>query len=308
MIMLAVVLWPAWGGMAQNTTPEASAIEQSRLFQGQTGLRPETDSSLYEMEAAPSTEGDPDLGAQQILKRKEEYDPFLFTASSQIYYTNNVALVKNGTQSDGYFVNGAALQWKPQIYQGLYGIAGVKQNFYRYMEFDGLDFDSLDTGAGLQYFWQDLGGVSTSARYNYNRLTEATLGREIFRNHQFIIDADKTFAFSRNFFAFANASATFSLSDPYDAQRWDYALLGGLYGKITRHWDAQLNYRIALYDYFTEGRDDLNQSVGVSTSYSLAEWASVGASSSFTLNNSTQPVFDYNAVNVGGGVYVNLKF
>jgi len=307
-LVICGMLTPAWDLSAQTPPTDQSSIEQSRLYINRPDLRPDPDASLYTTEKAPSTEGDPDLGAQQILKRKDDYDPFLVTASSQAIYTDNVALVKNGRQDDTYLVNGVAAQWKPKITNELYGIMGVKQTFYRYMEFDALDFDSLDAGAGMQYYWKDLGGISTTARYNYNRLTRATLDKEFFRNHQFILDLDKTFALSRNLFTFVNAEATFSLSDPYEAQRWDYALLGGIFGHITRRWDAQLTYRIALYDYFAPGRDDLNQSVGLSTGYNFADWIAVGASTNFTFNNSNQPVFDYDSVNAGGGVYLNLKF
>lgn len=308
LLVLPLVLNFGCPGRVSAQSSSQAAIEQSRLFQSQPNLRPDIETTPYETEQAPATEGDPDLGAQQIMKRRQDYDPFSFTAVSQIFFTDNVALVKKGTQSDTYFVNGVGAQWKPKITEDFYGIVGVKQSFYRYAEFDDLDFDSLDLGGGVQYFLRDAGGITTSARYNYNRLTQATLDKEIFRNHQFILDAEKIFPLSRNLFAFVNASATISLSDPYESQRWDYALLGGLYGKITRHWDAQVNYRVALYDYFADGRDDLNQSVGLNTSYSLAEWAALGASTSFSFNNSTQPVFDYDAINAGGGVYLNLKF
>jgi len=307
-LLLSWVLNPLGDVSAQTPPADQASIEQSRLYINRPDLRPDPDTSLYTTEAAPATEGDPDLGAQQILKRKDDYDPFLVTASSQAIYTDNVALVKKGRQDDTYLVNGVAAQWKPKITNELYGIMGVKQTFYRYLVFDALDFDSLDAGAGMQYYWKDLGGISTTARYNYNRLTRATLDKEFFRNHQFILDLDKSFALSRNLFTFVNAEATFSLSDPYEAQRWDYALLGGIFGHITRRWDAQLTYRIALYDYFAPGRDDLNQSVGLSTGYNFTDWIGVGASANFTFNNSTQPVFDYDSVNAGGGVYLNVKF
>ncbi|MDX6766205.1 MAG: hypothetical protein SFU85_05400 [Candidatus Methylacidiphilales bacterium] len=304
----AAICFPGGGLSAQTSSSGQASIEQSRLFQNQPTLRSEESQPAAEGEKAPATEGDPDLGAQLLLKRNNEYDAFKITASSQVLFTDNVALVKKGAESDAYMVHSAGVQWKPKITETLYAVAGVRQGFFRYDEFDALDFDSLDAGAGLENTWQDLGGVTTSATYNYNRLTEATLGREFFRNHQFIFSADKSFTLSRNLFLFTNASATISLSDPYDSQRWDYALVGGLYGRITRHWDAQLTYRVALFDYSAQDRTDFNQNVGLNTSYNLAEWAAVGASTNFTFNNSSEPVFDYESINAGGGVYLNVKF
>jgi hypothetical protein len=294
--------------VAQNNTAVDAAIEQNRLFQSTPGLRqPEYEGSA-KGETAPATEGDPDLGMQQILKRNEKYQPFRVSGSTELSYTDNVGLVKKGAQGDAYFVGSVEAAWVPKITESFYAEASVRQQFFRYDKFDGLDFDSLNLGAGLTYYWKDLANMASTVRYNYNRLTDGDEGKEFFRNHQLSAGLNKTFAHTRNLFTFVDATAQFSLSDPYDAQRWEYALTGGVFGRIARHWDAQASYRIALYDYFSEGRDDLNQGINLQTGYHFCPWATVGALTTFTFNNSTQPAFDYEAINTGGGVYLNVKF
>lgn len=285
-----------------------SAIEQSRLFQSTPGLREEPAYPGYESQTAPSTPGDPDLGVQQILKRKETYQPFRLQGSVEGFFTNNVALVKDGRQSDAYLVGTVGASWVPKINELFYGEISATQQFFRYDEFRALDFDSLNLGGGLTHYWSALAHLATTARYNYNRLTDTDRGKEFFRNHQASLSVSKTFAHTRNLFTFVDGTALFSFSDPYASQRWEYALSGGIFGRITRAWDAQASYRIALYDYFTDGRDDLNQSINLQTSYHFTKWARIGATTTFTFNNSTQPIFDYDAINTGGGLYLNLKF
>lgn len=304
-LILAAVVTPeaAWS----QTAGADAAIEQSRLFQATTGLR-EPGYENYETEAAPATPGDPDLGVQQILRRKDDYDPFRIYGSTELFFTDNVGLVKDGAQDDAYFVGQVGATWAPRITPTLFGQVNVGQQFFRYDEFDGLDFDSLNVGAGLLKYWPEAGGVSTGLRYNYNRLTDAERGKEFFRNHQAILTVGKTFAHTRNLFTFIDGTATFSFSDPYDAQRWEYGASGGVFGRITRAWDAQASYRIALNDYFAEGRDDLNQSIVLQTGYNFGEFVRLGAQTSFNFNNSTQPVFDYESIGTGGGLYLNVKF
>jgi hypothetical protein len=303
-----LALLPGRDAGAQNANAAQSAIEQNRLFQTSPGLREQPAYEGYETEVAPVTPGDPDLGLQQILKRKETYQPFRVSGSVEGYFTDNVALVKNGTQDDAYLVGTVGAAWVPKINDSFYGEVSATQQFFRYDEFDALDFDSLNLGAGLTHYWPQLANIATTVRYNYNRLTDADEGKEFFRNHQASAGVSKTFAHTRNLFTFIDGSAVLSFSDPYASQRWEYALKGGIFGRITRAWDAQASYRIALYDYFSEGRDDLNQSLNLQTSYHFTPWARVGATTTFSFNNSTQPVFDYAAINTGGGVYLNLKF
>jgi len=306
--VLFFALIPARDAGAQQTDAAQAAIEQNRLFQTTPGLRDEPQYEGYDAEAAPATPGDPDLGVQQILKRKDSYQPFRVMGSLEAFYTNNVALVKNGTEDDAYMVGTVGAAWVPKINDRFYGELSATQQFFRYDTFDSLDFDSLNLGGGLTHYWPQIGNIATTARYNYNRLTDADRGKEFFRNHQASLNAAKTFAHTRNLFTFVDATALFSFSDPYASQRWEYSASGGVFGRITRAWDAQASYRLALYDYFAEGRDDLNQSLNLQTSYHFTKWARIGATTTFSFNNSTQPVFDYDAINTGGGVYLNLKF
>lgn len=303
-----LTLLPGRDAAAQTPDAAQAAIEQNRLFQTSPGLREDPLYSGYETEPAPATPGDPDLGVQKLLKRKDVYQPFRVHGSVEAFATNNVALVKNGARSDAYLTGSVGAAWVPKINDQFYGELSATQQFFRYDEFDTLDFDSLNLGGGLTHYWPQAGGIGTTVRYTYNRLTDADRGREFFRNHQASLTLSKTFAHTRNLFTFVDGTALFSFSDPYASQRWEYSASGGVFGRITRAWDAQASYRIALYDYFAEGRDDLNQSLNLQTSWHFTKWARIGATTTFTFNHSTQPVFDYDTVNTGGGLYLNLKF
>src|SRR3954467_14423396 len=52
---------------------------------------------------AVGTENDADVGEQEILKRVERYEPFSVSIATPFSYTSNVALVRNGEQSDVIF-------------------------------------------------------------------------------------------------------------------------------------------------------------------------------------------------------------
>src|SRR5436190_23883999 len=70
---------------------------------------------------AVESENDADIGEQEILKRIERYEPFTVSVATPIYYTSNVALVRNGEQSDVVFAPAAGVTYAPRITQTLYG-------------------------------------------------------------------------------------------------------------------------------------------------------------------------------------------
>src|SRR5437763_5439040 len=70
---------------------------------------------------AVESENDADIGEQEILKRVERYEPFSVSLAAPFYYTSNVALVRNGEQSDVVFAPAAGVTYAPRITQTLYG-------------------------------------------------------------------------------------------------------------------------------------------------------------------------------------------
>ena len=83
--------------------------------------------SPAELEYAPHSENDADLGTQRILQEIEEYKAWTVQLGLPIYYTSNVALVRNGEQSDAVFSPGMGVTYQPRITKTLYAEFSLQQ-------------------------------------------------------------------------------------------------------------------------------------------------------------------------------------
>jgi hypothetical protein len=94
-------------GMAQT-----SQVDRAQLFRANAPLGPLVPAALSpaELEYAPHSENDADLGTQRILQEIEEYKAWTVQLGLPIYYTSNVALVRNGEQSDAVFSPGMGVR------------------------------------------------------------------------------------------------------------------------------------------------------------------------------------------------------
>ena len=133
-------------GFSQQSFSQVVQADQRELIRSQapSPFGPNISPGGVEGGHAVSTPNDSDLGEQQILKRVEEYEPFTFSFGVPFYWTSNVALTRSGEQADFVVAPAAALFYEPRISQNLYGFAGVRQQFFYYDDFDGLDFGSFD--------------------------------------------------------------------------------------------------------------------------------------------------------------------
>lgn len=256
---------------------------------------------------APSSPGDPDLGEQVILKRREKVRPFTVSADVSGFYTSNAALTDTFEVDDFFLAAQAAVSYQPRLTPSLFGEITVRQGFFRYAEFDELDFDSLNIGGGLTYVMKPLWNTALSVRYNYNRLTDASEHDEFFRNHTVTVSLLKTFELSKAHYVYAGASSLFAWSDPKPVERDEYGLFAGYRVNLTRALAADAYYRFAFFDY-AGGRDDWNQTLAVALRCNLTRALSIAASVSLGFNNSNRNVFDYEVFNGGFGVAASVSF
>lgn len=268
-------------------------------------LRP-GESSLEQAPWSPRTE---DIGEQLILKEMEKYQIFTAFADASYYTTDNVALTSRGELDDQYFVGQIGLSAQPKLGKSLFGEVTIRQQFFRYNEFDSLDFDGLDAGAGLTYITEKLTGVAFFTRYNYKRLTDAEENNEFFTSHTWKFGVQKPFILSRAHFFYVALSSEFALAtEPEFSRRNQYSFDAGYYVNLTRSISAQLYYRGSYYDYYESDRGDWNHIAGISAEYNVTDWLSVNIFGTYSFNRSNIPVFDYDAGNAGGGLALRLKF
>lgn len=255
--------------------------------------------------------GSPDdaFGAQQILKRERREQPFSAYTEIAGFVTNNVALSRKDPQQDTFLVATFGLGYQKSLAQNLQFDVAARGAVFRYQEYSTLDFNSIDTGAGLTWTPPQLGGVALYARYNYTNLVSRQSGDTFFENHTLTLGGQKAWSFSRAHGAFVGAAAQWGFADPELAQRDEYSLYAGYQLQATRHLQASLFYRYGWYVYREEGdRRDHNNSLSLNLRYEFNPYLSVSASSFLGLNSSNQEVFDYDVWNNGLSLGVSLKF
>jgi hypothetical protein len=291
--------------------PVQTQIEQARRFDQQVApiRATESGSSLGALEeTAPSSPGDSDLGTQAILRNQFAPQRWLVFGEIAGYYTNNVALTRRSTFDDYFMVATFGASYRPKITEQLEAEITARGSQFRYREYDQLNFTSLDFGGGLSYRVPQLGGVTLFARYNFNDLISEESGDEFFQNHTITTGAQKIFPLARAHAIVLGAAAQWGFADPEEAERDEYSIYAGYHVELTRSFHADLFYRAAYYRYSAADRDDVNQNVSASVRYRLTDWASVNASASFGFNRSSEEVFDYDVINSGGGLAVDVRF
>jgi hypothetical protein len=269
-------------------------------------------------ELAPKMEGDAEYGVQRILYRRSNWEPFSVNFDIGGNYTNNVALVDRGKLDDFFLRSSVHASYTPQIKGGLFFSASVGEETYRYAEADFFDFDLLSFDAGLLYatpqqgtvFDPIFGDLLTYLRYSFYRISEPWhWGDDIFDNHSIVAGFQKTWRISRGHQAYFGVNADWSVDASDQAPRRDeYSAFVGYRIKWTADLESNVMYRAALYDYELFGRSDFNQVVGLGLTYRFTDWLSANASFSAIFNNSDRNVFDYDAINTGVMLALQVKW
>jgi hypothetical protein len=280
----------------QRFRPDGAAVEEAR-----------EGSAAAPADLAPPSPGDPDLGQQVILKRREKTTPFSAFANVTGFYTNNAALTNAAQVDDFFFVGEVGVSYQPRITRDLVAEITVREAAFRYAKFDELDFESLNLGAGLTYVVRPLGGIALTARYNYNRLTDGSDHDEFFNNQTITVGLLKSFEFSKAHYVYVGYSSIFGFSDPVAPERNEHGIFAGYHASLTRSISSELFYRVALFDYH-EGREDWNQTLAISLKWDVTRWFNVAATASGGFNNSNRDVFDYDVFNTGLSLTGTLTF
>ncbi len=257
---------------------------------------------------APPSAGDDAMGQQIILKRKAEYQPFTAFGNLGWNWTSNVALTKNNPQDDNYFLTTTGVSYQPIILPNLLGEVTAMYQWFRYDRFTDMNFDSFNTGAGLTYVIPELDQLAISARYNYNRLTNADARGEYYRNNSITLGLFKMFPLARAHYIYAAYSSQFGFSDPKVYQRDYHSLVSGYYLDITSKWSFEGGVRISYVPYAENGREDYNESVTLVIGYKPKPWININFTALAALNQSNQSVFEYNMVNLSPNINIKIKF
>jgi hypothetical protein len=291
---------------AQSSNP---AVEQSRQFE--RSAPPIAGSVTPDGTALPGAENsaseDESFGAQQILKAQEKIPDLTVSAGSSTFYTNNVALTRRNTVSDGFWVGNAGLSWTPQINPQLQFQAGGGGSVFRYFDTTALDFENLGAGFGLLWTPPNFWGIGILGRYDFTELLDRD-GNEILEDHEFSVALQKLLVLGRSHALTFGIIGSAGISDPFSEQRDQVGFAVGYHLQLTRQLGSDLGYRHSWFFYDDGGRTDLNQVFSLGLHYFVKPWASVDALLSGAVNTSNHSAFRYSALSSGGGLGLTIRF
>ncbi len=289
--------------LAQNSP----AIEQARLFQKPSGIT-NTSVTADGMAIGDANPSDDDsFGDQMILKSQPRPKTIVLSADASVFYTNNVALTNRAKIDDEFIVAHVGGGWTPHVARNLDAQFGVSVSTFRYNHTSSLDFTNLGFGAGLYWSPENFHGIGLFARYDFIELLNRH-GREILRDHEFTVGAQKVIALGRSHAITLGATGMAGISTPRSAQRDQAGLFVGYQLQVTRNLDTELLYRPAVHFYNSNGRVDLNQVVSWNFRYRFSSWAEANAFFSYGDNRSDRSVFDYNVFTAGAGIGFTGRF
>ena len=292
---------------AQNAN---TAVQQVQIFTTRTDPnRPaeERIGTVPEPLTGEEAAADADLGEQWMLKPNAPVQPWSAHASVSGFYTTNAALASRGEQSDRFLVGEFGLGYARPFARDWAFAANVQQSFFRYDDFTALDFDSLGANAGVSYQARQLADILFSLQYGINRLTRATYEDQLFLGNTVALNATKLIKLTTADTVEFTGGLGYTFADPDELERAEFRLSVGYALRITRALTATAVARAELFEY-SNGRQDLLQSVALGARYNFTKWISAGAAASVANNISNRNEFDYGVFNGGLTVSAHVQF
>jgi hypothetical protein len=310
-LRLAAVLLAALSIVAPIYAQQVSVQDRAQLLRPPrtAPADPYSEENGVDNGRAAESENDADIGEQEILKRVERYEPFSVSFAAPFYYTSNVALVRNGEQSDAVFSPAAGVTYAPRLTQTLYGSFTIQRQEFYYDKFPALDFGSFDFRAGLTWILPKAHNLMLRGEYDYNRLTFSNSFNDFFTNHSIFLNAELPFRFGRAQQVSIGVDTNLSLSaSPSAPQRHEFDAYVGYAVSLTRSLTLGAVGRVFVRDYESVNRTDVSEVLALTANYRITKQFSAGAATTFAWSKSNKSVFDYDVANFGGALSLTFKF
>jgi hypothetical protein len=295
LFLAALVLWVN-AAQGQDTRADAAA---------------RTAAALERTQAATEVEAQ----AEADLGRLEPFGPrpgllgaYLF-GNASLFYTSNPSLSNGGGRGDMYFAGGGGAGIRPNVIGGLYLDGHVSDQVFQYATFSSLSFNYFNAGGGLDYVFQNLGQLTASVRYEYQRFLDSDTLDEFYVNNALTVTLYKAFQINNAMSVQTGWLGSFALdAQPSSDRRHEYDFWLGWRWQILTPLELQTYYILSLFHYPQDSRFDVTHNVGAALTFSLTRWARLSAATNFGANNSTDSFFDYTVVNLGGTFSLDLRF
>ena len=307
-VYLALTLLLSTPGVAPGQQA-VSSITQSRLFTNPSapGTTVDANGTALPEEESPSSTGDDSFGAQIILKNQERRRSFGVFADFSVFHTNNVDLTPRRTRSDSFLAANIGTTWRPALSRELLAEVLVGSSLFRYNRAGELDFQKLYAGVGLSWLVPQTQGIIAFGRYDFIEVLDSG-NNELLQDHGFSMGVQKIFVFGRSHSLTTGLTGTTGLTTPRSQERDQAALFAAYHLKITRSFEADVLYRYAAQFYAEGDRMDHNQTLSLALGFVPNRWLRVVGSISAARNDSTQSPFDYEVLNFGGGLRLEIAF
>ena len=300
-----------WAPMTGVRAQEVSVQDRAQLLRPPPSSTsdPYSEENGAEGGRAVESPNDADIGEQEILKRIERYQPFTASVATPFYYTSNVALTRNGEQSDVLFAPAVGVTYAPRLTRTLYASFSLQRQEFYYNKFSGLDFGSFDFHAGLSWILPRAHNLILRGEYNYNRLTFSNSFNDFFTNHSLFLSAELPFRIGRAQQISIGADTNVSLSaSPSPPRRHEFDFYVGYAVSLTRSLSLGAVGRAFVRDYQSIDRSDVSEVFALTANYRINKHFSASAATTLASSQSSKSVFDYGVANIGGSLSFTFKF
>ena len=305
----ASLLWPG-GVAAQTVSTGNTAVQQVQIFNQQNGATRPVEERLG-VPADPLTgeeaAADADIGEQWLFKPNPPVNPWSAHADLSAFYTTNAGLASRGEQSDRFLVADFGVGYARPFAPDWAFAASLQQGFFRYDEFNALDFDSLAANVGVSYQARQLADILFTLHYNFSRLTRATFEEQLFLGNSIGLTATKLVRITTADTVEFSGGVAYTFADPDELERAEFRGSIGYALRITRALTATAVARSELFQY-KHGRQDFLQSIALGARYDFNKWISASLAASLANNSSNRNVFDYGVFNGGLTASAHVQF
>ena len=232
------------------------AQAQATGRQGRADTAARTTSVLQRTQAATATSSQYSLQAEAdigelvpVRTRALDLDAYLI-GSAGLNYTSNPSLSNNGGRGDLYFVGGGGAGIRPNLIGGLYLDGHVSQFVYQYAQFSSLNFSYFNAGGGFDYVFANLGDLTASIRYEYERYLDGGSLDEFYVNNALTFSLYKEFPIGKKFSLQAGWLSAISLTaEPSSARFHEFDFWVGSRWRLLTPLELQTFYVLSLFYY-----------------------------------------------------------
>jgi hypothetical protein len=263
-------------------------------------------------EFAPYSPADSDLGVQEILRPTPRRAPVRLDITNEFLWTDNAPSPTRATDDQStLWIGRAAAAWRPRLVGPLFADLGLVEEVLRFDDSAAIDFENLDTRAGVFASLPDLDDLLVFGRYEYQRLTSGSLSDGDYLAQRIRIGAQKVlWADARQQFG-AGLDAAFDVeTKPAVLERDEYALDLNYTYQLAPALVGRVFCRTGYFNYAGAGRHDWAWNPGIDLIWTCCDYGRMYVSLYFSENDSNTPggVNDYESWTTGLGIGANFQF